>query len=87
MSVEEPHLRPLTVLWSLLETCSKSKYIKRLLLAAREACFLDRDSTTLMHPRLTEILIRLVPVTEHVQAPRDAPGISCWGSRFQSTAC
>ena len=82
MSVEEPRLRPLTtVLYRACLKLRRSKSINKLLLVAREACYLGLDLKALMHPHLTENLMRLVHVTEHVQAPRDALGISCWGSR------
>lgn len=71
----------------LARNLKKSKCITKLLLATHEVSFLDRDPKALMHPRLAQDLMRLVHVTEHIQAPRVAQGISWWGSRYQSTAC
>ena len=69
-------------------TLTKSNFIKKLLLAAREACRSDRHSESLAHHSLTEDLTRLLRVTEHVKVPyREDPGVSCWDSRHQSTAC
>ena len=49
--------------------------MNKLLLVAHEACCLGRDSEVLMYPHLTEGLMRLLHVSEDVQALRDVQRI------------